>query len=130
MKRKSTTIGIVGLMLLYLLGALCSNMVAPSAAVASTLGGCSDSTSTSGNMFPCEHPNFSCRSTGNDNKNAIVPSRQTRDSAGAKERAFVTIEVISPPDLAASAHVNGSHTTPPGFAQNIPIHILKSVLSI
>jgi hypothetical protein len=128
MKRKSTRTAVVGLMLLYLFGASCFSIVAPRTAIASTVGDCSD-TNASSAMFPCEHPSFSCRSAATD-KNGIVSSIQSGDPSRSGERAVTIIAVIRPPDSVAPSFANSSHAIPFGPSQKIPIHILKSVLSI
>ena len=115
-------------MLLYVFGALCFSAVAPRAAIASTVGGCSD-TNASSAMFPCEHPSFSCRSAASDN-NAIVSSIQSRDPSRTAARAVVTMAVSSPPDAVAPSLANSGHAISFGPSQKIPIHILNSVLSI
>lgn len=128
MKRKSTTLVVLSLVLLYLFGAFCVSVGAPNAAIASTMGGCSD-TKASSTMFPCEHPSFSCRSAAADDR-AIVSSIQSSDPSRSVERAVGTIAVISPPDAVAPSLANFNHAISFGPSQKIPIHILNSVLSI
>lgn len=128
MKRKSTRLALMSTVLLYLLGAFCLSVANPNAAIASPMGRCSD-TNASSAMFPCEHPSFSCRSAAADN-HAIVSSIQSRDPSNAAERATATIAVISPPDAVAQKNLANAHAISFGPLQKVPIHILKSVLSI
>jgi len=128
MKRKSTSLTLLILVFVYLLGAICFSIAAPSASIASTVGGCSDTNALSA-MFPCDHPSFSCKSAASDN-NAVVSSIQSRDPSRTVERGVTTIAVISPPDAVAPSLANSSHAISFGPSRKIPIHILNSVLSI
>ena len=128
MKRKSITLAVLSLALFYLLAAACLSVGAPNAALASTMGGCSD-TKASSTMFPCENPSFSCRSAAADN-HAIVSSIQSRDPSLTAAQTVVTMAVISPPDAVAPSLARSGHAISFGPSQKIPIHLLNSVLSI
>jgi hypothetical protein len=127
MKRKSTTLAILGLVFLYLSGGFCLSVAAPGTSSASISAAYSDMNSPQG-MFPCEHPTFDCRSAANDHV-ATLSSAKSRDPSNTTQ-TFMGLTVTSPSDLAAARLALYHRAIQIASSQKVSIHLVNSVLSL
>lgn len=121
---------VVGLALLLTIGAVCFSLSSPSAAIASTTSACAQNMLAEGTVG-CAEPMFMCNLGPSVH---LVPrglaGTQTGESVKESQAAIAGLLLAEPPRITAFSLGQPSTDSLFRFAQNTPIHLLNSVLSL